>query len=88
MTKYVRSNENITSRIQDEVVMVNLTQGNYYALNEVGSSIWNIIETPHSIEEIAEILLMEYAVDKETCINEISDFINQLLEHKVIEKVT
>ena len=88
MTKYVRSNENITSRIQDEVVMVNLTQGNYYALNEVGSSIWNIIETPHSIEEIAEILLMEYAVNKETCINEISDFINQLLEHKVIEKVT
>ena len=87
MIKYVRTQENIASKIKDEIVMVNVSQGNYYALNPVASSIWDIIETPHSVIEICDKVLIEYDIDEETCNKEVSSFLDQLMKYKVIEQV-
>ena len=87
MSRYIRTQENIGSKVKDEIVMVNVTQGNYYALNTVAASIWEIIETPHSVDEICAKLTNEYDIDDESCKDQVDSFINQLIKYKVIEKV-
>ena len=87
MTKYIRTQENIGSKIKDEIVMVNVPQGKYYALNNVATSIWDIIETPHSLEEICQLLMSEYEIDQETCKTEVESFIQKLLKNQVVKEI-
>lgn len=87
MVKYIRNNDNITSRIKDEIVMVNVTLSNYFLINPVGSSIWKMLEKEHSFEEIHTKLMEEYEIDKETCENEAQVFLDKLLELQLIQKI-
>lgn len=62
-----RDPEQEFSMIDDEVVMLSLKNGEYYALNSVASRIWEIIEKGTAVKEIAEILMEEFEVDETTC---------------------
>lgn len=88
MSKYVRTQDNIDSKIKDEIVMVNVKQGNYYALNPVATRIWEIIESPSTIAEITDTLLSEYEIDRSTCETEVRTFISTLLKLDVIKEIS
>lgn len=87
MVKYKRNTDNIHSKIDDEVVMVNVEQGNYYSLNRVGSSIWELLETPKSVEEICSELMNEYEINEYDCKKEVESFVEALLNKGVIDKL-
>ncbi len=46
--------------INDKVVAVNVTTGDYYTLNTTASAIWNAIADNKSREEIVEIIKEEF----------------------------
>lgn len=69
----------------DEKVMMDIENGKYYALNEVGSSIWDKIESNILVSDIVEKLLEEYDVSKEECIEEVLNYLNKLEEENLIE---
>ncbi len=48
--------------INDKVVAVNVTTGDYYTLNTTASAIWNAIADNKSREEIVEIIKEEFEV--------------------------
>ncbi|MCP5463303.1 MAG: PqqD family protein [bacterium] len=57
----------LSSDADGSVVILNLKDGVYYELKEVGMRVWNLIQQPHSIQLIKNILLEEYEVDAEQC---------------------
>jgi Coenzyme PQQ synthesis protein D (PqqD) len=85
MKKYTRNADNIASKIQDEIVMVNVTLGNYFSLNSVASSIWELLEQPRTLDDLCDHLIEEYDIDRESCIKEAQSFLDKLVEHKLIE---
>lgn len=87
MEKYVRSNKNISSKIEDEVVMVDVELGKYFTLNSVASSIWEIVTSPMTTDEIVEELMHEYDIDKATCTSETKTFLDELVKLGLVEKV-
>ena len=56
-----------TTDIDGDKVMMDLEKGQYFALNSVGSRIWEEIQSPVKISEVVNTLLSEYDVDRETC---------------------
>ena len=52
-----------TTDIDEDKVMMDLEKGQYFALNSVGSRIWEEIQSPVKISEVVNILLSEYDVD-------------------------
>lgn len=56
----------------------------YYLLNEVGSDIWGLLETPKSLQELCSVLLKQYDVDRKTLRNDIMQLSSQLLNEKLI----
>lgn len=64
--------------IDDEKVMMDVTKGKYYALNNVGSRIWELINVPRSVNEVISKLLEEYDVDTGTCRNHVLEFTNRM----------
>ncbi len=79
-----KSSNSIESSIDGEVVLLNLDNNEYYSMDQVGSDIWKILDEPHQLEEIISRLQEKYDVDRETCMKDITEFLKQLEEKKII----
>lgn len=82
---YVQQNKQIDATdLNGEKVMMDLDRGKYFALNEVGSRIWEIINTPTTVEEIINILLLEYDVKTDICKDNVFNFLERLSDNELI----
>ncbi|MFZ2961142.1 MAG: lasso peptide biosynthesis PqqD family chaperone [Candidatus Ozemobacteraceae bacterium] len=83
-TRVVRSDEPVFSKLGDELVMMSIEQSKYFALDETAGVIWECLEKPISIQEICQALMKKFDVPKEQCEQEVSAFLDQLYEKKLI----
>jgi hypothetical protein len=70
--------------LNGEKVMMNLDKGQYFALNQVGGRIWDIIDKPASVKEITDTLIKEYDIDEETCISSVITFLEGMSDVEII----
>jgi hypothetical protein len=80
----VASSEQISSDLGSEAVILNLKSGVYHGLNEVGASIWKLIQEPKTIKEIEQKLLEEYDVEREQCYNDVISLLEDLLAAELV----
>jgi len=73
------------TEIDGEKVMMHIENGKYYAMNEVGSRIWDLIAEPVPVYEIVNTLLDEYQIDEETCKNAVLEFLTNVSYEEIIE---
>lgn len=78
-------NKDIPSvNLDGEVGMMNINKGAYYCTDEVGTKIWEEIVTPTCANDVVDKLLNEYSIDKEICLEQVLDFLNDLFNHELI----
>lgn len=65
--------------------MLSLTSGVYYSVNHVGASIWELLQTPRTVSDIRDALLMAYAVDRQRCEEDLIAFLLKLAAEGLIE---
>jgi hypothetical protein len=75
----------VTAEIEGKTVFMSIEAGNYYALDEVGARIWEIIENQTTVGQIIDILGSEFEVSPEVCENDTKLFLQQLLDEKLIK---
>ena len=83
-TKVCQSKEIDDADLNGEKVMMNLDKGKYFALNSIGSRIWDIMKKEICVKDIINILLEEYIVDKETCENNVLNYLGLLKNEELI----
>lgn len=84
--RYKIDKDNITYRIIDnEAVILNLDNGYYYSLNEVGTRIWQMIEKEKKLIEILSSLNEEYQVDEKILKDDLISLVKDLEKEKLIE---
>ena len=84
----VRRSEAIThTDLGDETAMMDIEKGLYYGLDDTGSRIWALVEQPITVRHLCERLTSEYSVGLEQCEEEVTQFLNELLKHGVVEVV-
>jgi len=79
-----RNSNLVFNQIEGEVVMLSLETSAYYGMDKIGSRIWELMEKPVSFSKILSHLMEEYNVSKEQCSTETKDFINKLIEKKLV----
>jgi hypothetical protein len=79
-----RSDEIVASEIDDEIVMMSIEKGAYYALDPVGSCIWELMETPIKVSELVDRLIVRYEVDRDTCERDVMVFLEELHERRIL----
>ncbi len=77
--------EQVSSSLDEESVILNLKSGVYYGLNSVGTRIWDMIQSPKTLAEIQETIVAEYDVEPERCGNEVMDIFKELKTAGLIE---
>ncbi|WP_414468885.1 lasso peptide biosynthesis PqqD family chaperone [Methanobacterium sp. ACI-7] len=71
--------------LDGEAAMLNMEDGVYYGLNEVGATIWNLIQEPRKVSEVLKNLLEEYEVREDECKDDLMNVLRELLEKGLIE---
>lgn len=82
--KIVRNPEIVSSEIDGETVMMDIDFEKYFGLKEVGTRVWQLLESETTPEIICRSLLDEYDVDKTTCEADLAVFLNELAEMQMI----
>ena len=77
---------NIVSDMDGEKVMLSIQNGKYYNLGELGGEIWELMKEPISIQELVTTLQSQYDVDQTECEEQVTAFLNQLIEEGLINR--
>jgi hypothetical protein len=77
--------EQISSDLGGEAVILNLKTGIYHGLNEVGALIWTLIQKPKAVRDIKQILLQEYEVEHQECDRDLKTLLEALLAAGLID---
>jgi hypothetical protein len=84
-TIVVATQDQVSTQLEDEAVILHLKDGVYYGLNPVGARIWSLIQEPKTVKQIRDLLLGEFEVDSRRCDDDLLKLLQELADHKLIE---
>ncbi|WP_195986742.1 PqqD family protein [Clostridium sp. D53t1_180928_C8] len=79
-TKVLKNCNTYVSEINEDKAIMNLEKGEYFALNSIGSRIWDALDETSIPSEIINILIKEYDINEEKCTDSVLKFLNKLYE--------
>jgi Coenzyme PQQ synthesis protein D (PqqD) len=81
------SSSQVSSRLGDEVAILELDRGVYYGLNDTGSFLWNLMQKPVRVNEMRAALVEEFDVDAEIAEKDLLRVLGDLRDAGLIEHV-
>jgi Coenzyme PQQ synthesis protein D (PqqD) len=93
MAKNTVTNQSFVVAISDQVstdlagktAILNMRNGTYYGLDEVGSRIWHLLQDGRHVGELRDVLLQEYDVEPDRCERDLLALLQQLADQGLIE---
>lgn len=79
-----RSEEAVSAEVDGTAVMMSITSGKYFGLDEIATRIWELLEEPKQFGELCALLQEEYDVDEETCKSDLTELISELEEENLV----
>ena len=74
-----------SSKLEGEIIILNLKSGVYYSLKAVGSLIWNLIKQQRTVNQIRDAILVRYKVERKQCENDLLNLLQGLESEGLIE---
>lgn len=75
----------LSSDVAESVVILNLKDGVYYELKDVGTRVWNLIQQPRSLQFVIDAILEEYDVPAQECAADVLALAENLAKFGLIE---
>lgn len=84
-TVYSCSEDVLETKIDEEIVLMSISQGEYVSLDEVASRIWELLKTkPQDLDSLCMALQEEFDIDSDTCRNDTLGFLGTMIAHKLV----
>jgi coenzyme PQQ synthesis protein D (PqqD) len=82
------SPQQVSCDVADEAVLLSMRDGEYYGLNEVGASIWRLIQQPRTVLALRNALLEEYVdIEPAECERAVISFLSEMISLKLVDLV-
>ncbi len=81
----VAAEELLASSFGAELVILNLKDGVYYGLEDVGARIWSLLQRPATVAAIRDSLVAEYDVEPVRCGRDLRSLLEDLAGRGLIE---
>jgi hypothetical protein len=86
--KYKLSDQQVSTSLSGESVILNHIKGTYYNLNEVGTFIWNILQEQEADAGfLAERVAKEFDTTADDCLADIQAVLDELMDEQLVEKI-
>ena len=86
-TVVVRRPGAVSAPVGNETATMNVDKGMYYGLDDIGTRIWALVESPRAVVEICDELTVQYDVDIDTCRRDVIRFLDVLLDAEILDIV-
>ncbi|HMK29822.1 MAG TPA: PqqD family protein [Terriglobales bacterium] len=70
--------DQVSCTVGGEAVILQLKQGTYYGLNEVGAAIWSNLQKPKTVGQLQELMQAGFDVGEEQAERDLEDLLAQL----------
>jgi hypothetical protein len=77
----------LANEFDGEVVLLNLRDGVYYGLEDVGLRIWQLLQQPIRVTSICQVLTSEFDVSPEDCLQDVRTLVDELASRGLVEIV-
>jgi len=77
--------EVLATHFAEEVVVLNLRDGVYYGLEDVGARIWHLLQQPISIVGLRDALVADYDVEPTRCERDVRVLVGELAAKGLIK---
>ncbi|URW75163.1 PqqD family protein [Sphingomonas donggukensis] len=78
MSIWVQSADCVGTEVDDSLILIDITGGQYCALNGTAAAIWSVIEQPTGEDAIVEAMVAKYQVAPETCAPSVATALERL----------
>jgi hypothetical protein len=82
--RIARREQVVFQQVQGKQVLLNLADGQYYALDEVGSRIWALCDGSRSIAEVISVIAEEFDAPLETIRVDTLELLDDLLDAELV----
>ena len=82
------SDSQISTRVGDEVVILELVEGQYYSLEGTGPAIWNLVQKPIRVSEIKEEIVRSFEVEPEVCERDLLLVLQDMVDRRILDQLT
>ncbi len=83
-----RQEQIIVQKGSNDVLLFNMEDGSYYALNEVGNRIWELCDGTHGVAQLVAVLAKEYDAPAKIIEMDIQEVLDELRSKKLIVDCT
>jgi hypothetical protein len=84
---YQRSPDAIARAFDGEMVLLNVATGDYFALNETGTTVWEAIGAPATVDDVASRISQRHDVDVSQAKGDVLDFLSELQNRGLVCRV-
>jgi hypothetical protein len=78
----------MTADLSADVVLLNLRDGVYYGVDDVGARVWALLQSPIAVPAIVSTIADEFDVDPDRCAREVRAFVQELVDRRLVERCT
>jgi hypothetical protein len=79
-----RAEDQFSTVVDGEIVLMNVSNGKYFQLNNIGSRVWSLIETPTAAGALCDQLVQEFDVARLTCEADVLALLGRLLANNLV----
>ncbi|MBR8536297.1 PqqD family protein [Carboxylicivirga sediminis] len=89
---YRKKNGFVEKTVGDEMVIVPLVDQvalmeKVFSLNEIGSIVYNALSQPKSLDQLLELILCEFEIDRETAHSDLEQFLIKAVDKGIIQEL-
>lgn len=84
----VVSDEQVSTSLGDETVILGMGDGVYYGLDAVGARVWALLATPRRVSELVRAVVGEFDVTPEQCERDVVALLDDLSERRLVREVS
>ena len=82
---FKRSTGCVSTVLDGETVILDIETGAYSGLNEIGTVLWDVMETSVTLVDMREAVVADFDVTPEECSEDVLSFLKELADNKLIE---
>jgi hypothetical protein len=86
-TRVVAGRGQLSANLSGEAVILGLNDSVYYGLDGSGARIWELVQQPATLAAIADTLCVEFDVERENALRDLTTLAGTLLERGLLDVV-
>jgi Coenzyme PQQ synthesis protein D (PqqD) len=73
--------------VADEAILIRMSTGTYFSLNQIGTEFWNMLDGVQTVQQHAETLATKYKVDSQMVVADLLELAGKMKPDDLVEIV-